>query len=206
MLKIVLAVVAVVISHFGFTDVTAPTVVDTHQVGVPVVENIQDASSAKEVSTSNDQQLNFSASHDDRIDTKEEIVREEIRYQNISKNDAGIPLGEKRITQNGKRGVREKKFNITYKNNQEVGRELVSDIVVTPAIDEIDSIGTKVKQVATPPSSSDNHGYINVDNEYIPSPSLNPQGASAQCRDGSYSYSTHRQGTCSHHGGVAEWL
>ena len=27
----------------------------------------------------------------------------------------------------------------------------------------------------------------------------------ALCRDGTYSYSAHRRGTCSHHGGVAEW-
>src|SRR5665213_301752 len=33
-----------------------------------------------------------------------------------------------------------------------------------------------------------------------------PPGASAQCRDGTYSYSQHRSGTCSHHGGVAVWL
>lgn len=33
-----------------------------------------------------------------------------------------------------------------------------------------------------------------------------PPGASAQCRDGSYSFSVHRRGTCSHHGGVAQWL
>jgi hypothetical protein len=33
-----------------------------------------------------------------------------------------------------------------------------------------------------------------------------PPGASAQCRDGTYSFSTHRRGTCSHHGGVARWL
>lgn len=31
-------------------------------------------------------------------------------------------------------------------------------------------------------------------------------GATAQCRDGSYSFSQHRRGTCSHHGGVAKWL
>ena len=36
--------------------------------------------------------------------------------------------------------------------------------------------------------------------------SSTPNGATAQCRDGSYSYSQHRQGTCSHHGGVAKWL
>jgi len=33
-----------------------------------------------------------------------------------------------------------------------------------------------------------------------------PAGASAQCRDGSYSFSQSRRGTCSHHGGVARWL
>jgi Protein of unknown function (DUF3761) len=33
-----------------------------------------------------------------------------------------------------------------------------------------------------------------------------PQGATARCRDGSYSYSQHHSGTCSHHGGVAVWL
>jgi len=33
-----------------------------------------------------------------------------------------------------------------------------------------------------------------------------PPGATARCKDGTYSYSQHRQGTCSHHGGVAVWL
>lgn len=33
-----------------------------------------------------------------------------------------------------------------------------------------------------------------------------PRGASAVCRDGSVSFSASRRGTCSHHGGVAEWL
>ena len=33
-----------------------------------------------------------------------------------------------------------------------------------------------------------------------------PPGATAQCRDGTYSYSTHHSGTCSYHGGVAVWL
>jgi hypothetical protein len=33
-----------------------------------------------------------------------------------------------------------------------------------------------------------------------------PRGATAQCRDGTYSFSQSRRGTCSHHGGVARWL
>ena len=32
-----------------------------------------------------------------------------------------------------------------------------------------------------------------------------PVGSSALCGDGTYSYSLHRSGTCSHHGGVSVW-
>lgn len=56
--------------------------------------------------------------------------------------------------------------------------------------------------------SNDNH-YTNVDGETVHSPAYAPdvpEGASAQCRDGTYSFSRNRRGTCSHHGGVATWL
>ena len=33
-----------------------------------------------------------------------------------------------------------------------------------------------------------------------------PAGATAKCGDGTYSFSEHRSGTCSHHGGVSSWL
>jgi len=33
-----------------------------------------------------------------------------------------------------------------------------------------------------------------------------PTGAIAKCKDGLYSHSKHRSGTCSKHGGVAQWL
>lgn len=33
-----------------------------------------------------------------------------------------------------------------------------------------------------------------------------PSAATARCYDGSYSFSESRGGTCSHHGGVAEWF
>ena len=51
--------------------------------------------------------------------------------------------------------------------------------------------------------------YTNVDGQQSQRPVMSdsaPAGASARCRDGSYSFSTHRSGTCSHHGGVGEWL
>jgi hypothetical protein len=33
-----------------------------------------------------------------------------------------------------------------------------------------------------------------------------PEGATAHCRDGTYSFSQTRRGTCSRHGGVSKWL
>jgi hypothetical protein len=53
--------------------------------------------------------------------------------------------------------------------------------------------------------------YVDVDGLRVHSPAhtapgVPPDGASAQCRDGSYSFSQHRRGTCSRHGGVARWL
>jgi hypothetical protein len=56
---------------------------------------------------------------------------------------------------------------------------------------------------------TDNGTYVNSKGQTVPRPencSAPPKGASAQCRDGTYSFSTSRRGTCSHHGGVAKWL
>jgi Protein of unknown function (DUF3761) len=51
--------------------------------------------------------------------------------------------------------------------------------------------------------------YVNVDGEEVHSPSCGPGHDHAQptadCRDGSVSYSHHHSGTCSGHGGVEHW-
>jgi uncharacterized protein YraI len=64
---------------------------------------------------------------------------------------------------------------------------------------------------APPAQQAAGRGYINSDGQWVQSPTrtadgLPPAGATAHCRDGTYSFSQHRQGTCSHHGGVARWL
>ena len=51
--------------------------------------------------------------------------------------------------------------------------------------------------------------YTNVSGHRVHRPvftSHAPRGASARCGDGSYIFSEHHQGTCSHHGGVSSWL
>jgi hypothetical protein len=48
--------------------------------------------------------------------------------------------------------------------------------------------------------------YKNVSGHCVHKPASTPVGATAKCRDGTYSYSEHASGTCSHHSGVARWI
>ncbi len=65
------------------------------------------------------------------------------------------------------------------------------------------------KQTSTDTGLSNNNYYTNVNNNQVHSPAYSnsvPINATAQCGDGTYSFSQNHRGTCSHHGGVAEWL
>lgn len=58
---------------------------------------------------------------------------------------------------------------------------------------------------------SNDNTYTNADGDTVHSPAYSrddsvPVGATAKCVDGTFSFSEHHSGTCSHHGGVAEWL
>lgn len=99
---------------------------------------------------------------------------------------------------------------------------LGDDSTPTPVVENVRSATSQTQQyfptAPTPPAQktsssesnlSNNNYYQNVDGNQIHSPAYSdsiPAGASAQCRDGTYSFSQHRSGTCSHHGGVASWL
>jgi hypothetical protein len=79
-------------------------------------------------------------------------------------------------------------------------------------IQQINTVPTKTviqQEVDLNTETAPNGYYKNVDGNSVPSPYIAPSapaGASAQCRDGTYSFSQHRQGTCSGHGGVSRWL
>jgi len=68
---------------------------------------------------------------------------------------------------------------------------------------------TQQEQQKSKPKCTDAGTYVNSKGETVKRPencSSVPQGATAQCADGTYSFSQSRRGTCSHHGGVAKWL
>ncbi len=55
---------------------------------------------------------------------------------------------------------------------------------------------------------SNSNYYTNTNGNTVHSPAYSnsvPSSASAQCNDGTYSFSQSRSGTCSRHGGVASW-
>lgn len=79
---------------------------------------------------------------------------------------------------------------------------LFFNVAATPAL-------ATTHKISHPVVLSNNHYYINSTGQSVHSPahaSSIPAGATAQCRDGSYSFSRHRSGTCSGHHGVARWL
>lgn len=52
----------------------------------------------------------------------------------------------------------------------------------------------------------DNSFYNDTNDDDKDGDSSTPKGATALCNDGTYSFSRHRRGTCSWHGGVRKWL
>jgi hypothetical protein len=58
------------------------------------------------------------------------------------------------------------------------------------------------------PTAGSTHYYTNSEGNRVQSPTFYtapPASATAQCRDGTYSFSQSKRGTCSYHGGVKRW-
>lgn len=97
----------------------------------------------------------------------------------------------------------------------ETDRKPLSEIItpdVAPAAAVIETQPEPTESTSDTPAptpTSTPTYYINTDGNKIQSPTYYnsaPAGATAQCGDATYSFSQHRSGTCSHHGGVGEWL
>lgn len=67
----------------------------------------------------------------------------------------------------------------------------------------------KSNYLVTSTNSSSVKYYTNSKGNKVQSPTYYktvPEGATAECNDGTYSFSQSRRGTCSHHGGVKRWI
>lgn len=140
----------------------------------------------------------------DIIEVKTETKTEVIPFDSQNQNDSSLASGVSQIAVAGVNGERTLTYEVTYINGAETARKQTGDDISKPPVTQITKVGTKV---ATPKATHCSSGYyLNSAGNCIKSPSTSPSGATAKCRDGSYSYSQSRRGTCSSHHGVAQWL
>jgi hypothetical protein len=143
------------------------------------------------------------AQHKPTVTTKTETETQVIPYESTTVNDSNLAKGTTKITTAGVNGSQTLTYKVTYTDGRQTAKKLVNTTVTAKPITQVTAVGT---YVAAPAPSCSNGSYINSAGNRVCSPSSNPSGATAQCGDGSYSYSQSRSGTCSHHGGVAAWL
>jgi hypothetical protein len=132
-----------------------------------------------------------------------------IPFQSTSVDDATVALGTSSVTTAGVNGVDTKTYLVTYTDGVETSRVLHGDAVTTPPVTQVTTVGTYVAPVAPAAPTCTNGTYVNSAGNTVCSPEASvtaPSGATAKCGDGTYSFSQSRRGTCSSHGGVAEWL
>ncbi|MGT2949788.1 hypothetical protein BU202_00490 [Streptococcus cuniculi] len=88
------------------------------------------------------------------ITTHQETREEAVPYQTITRENADLPKGEKRLVTKGEAGVRTVVEEVKMQGEELVFRTVISDTITKPAIDEVVEIGTKEvnKKVAKTPA------------------------------------------------------
>lgn len=140
-----------------------------------------------------------------QITHKTLVVTEPIAYRTVEQNDSSLAKGTKKVVTVGKNGVQTITYKVTYTNGVETSRTKTTSEVTTQPVDEVIAIGTYEAPSLDCPNGTYTNSYGNTVCRPYES-STAPAGATAKCYDGTYSFSQHRSGTCSHHGGVQEWL
>ncbi len=80
-----------------------------------------------------------------RIDHKEVTETEEIYFKIKEKKDKNLKWRTKKVKQKGKKGEKEVKYLVTYKNGEEIKRKKLSTEITKEPVDEITVVGTKIK-------------------------------------------------------------
>lgn len=145
-----------------------------------------------------------------KVEKKVVTTTEPVKFTSSTVDDPNLASGTTQTRTVGVDGVKTHYFEVTYTDEIETNRTETKNEVTTEPVNEVIARGTKVSKpapVAAEPSCP-NGTYVNAYGNTVCRPyesSTVPSGASAQCVDGTYSFSQSRRGTCSHHGGVATW-
>jgi len=77
------------------------------------------------------------------VTTKEVTKTEEVAFQTREVENALLAEGVRRVKTAGQKGVRTIVETVTYTDGKETGREVKSNTITTPAVDEVVEVGTK---------------------------------------------------------------
>ena len=77
------------------------------------------------------------------VTTKEETKTEEVAFQTKEVTNPDFPEGTRQVKTAVKKGVRTIVETVTYTDGVETGREVKSNTITTPAVDEVVEVGTK---------------------------------------------------------------
>ena len=83
------------------------------------------------------------------VTTKEVTKTEEVAFQTREVENALLAEGVRRVKTAGQKGVRTIVETVTYTDGVETGREVKSNTITTPAVDEVVEVGTKKAAVVT---------------------------------------------------------
>ena len=83
---------------------------------------------------------------------------------------------------------------------------LPTNIFTKTSIPTYTEIPFSTSTAAASPTNTVTPSQVPIPTIIIHPTSAHPVGATALCKDGTYSYSQNRRGTCSGHGGVSIWL
>jgi hypothetical protein len=158
------------------------------------------------VSKTNSAAVHQSTEYKPVVTTKNITDTQSVPFTSSTVNDPVMLSGQTKVTTAGVNGSETLAYQVTYTDGQQTDKKLINTTVDVQPINQVTSLGT---YVAPPAPSCPNGTYVNSAGNTVCSPYSSPSappGATAQCVDGTYSFSQSRSGTCSHHGGVAQWL
>ena len=96
-----------------------------------------------------------------RVEKVTDVVEEETPFAVVNRKDSGLTKGKERVVQDGKKGKREKRFEVVMENGKEISRKLISEKTLADSTDKIVAVGTKTQPqpvVSRSKSSSSNSG------------------------------------------------
>lgn len=81
-----------------------------------------------------------------QVEKKTIIETEEIPYDTVVKKDKSLLKGETRVSQKGKKGVKELVYEVVYEDGQPISKILLEENIITKAKNKIIKKGTKEKE------------------------------------------------------------